>query len=765
MTSYPEKDRNGKTQSDQDTLSLRFSDSEASSLGNVPKDKTAVSQVVPETRQIPLVAETRLSHSVGASSNPSIRSPSRARSIDRTSSSASTPSKPSTIYTSESRQIIVRSFAPRIAVYASQDTEDFVRRKGFKTGLCGLLRPFAERIQGKVVVRDSVGASKSWDDFGVKIFNPTALAVLEPSSSTALNASRATNGFGHAPYNQRSVNPLETIEDVLNQNLETQGSPLADSAEGYFDTENHQPESRDLPSTLFTGYLRRLLCRASVVPYETFSHPVACLIAVSSRNAAPIEALRQLYAQTGRANYDIPPWVNVEYLRYYVLVHDEENDEITKSTALFDLMKRHFGLHCHLLRLKSSQCVPTDDDSTPVPSCEWLSAEEELAEQQRQDLIADVDSTQQYVVDSDATAINALIREMVTQSVVPFMESRVMSWNDQVASRRRGLSGRFMSLSKRWTGFGASKGTGSTLNSTGRSLASNYDAQNGFYPPEAPEAIMRQLADYAIMLRDWKLAYSTYDFVRSDFGQDKAWAYHAAANEMAAVSSLLLSSPQSKGRSDAIDQLLETAVYSYLTRYSLPFEATRCIILGMELLQNRDSMSADHAARWAGRLLELGIIGPVSQTLIAERIAEFYMSRVTFAVVSQPSRRRQAALWNILAADSWDRVGGSLQGRSRVKTASFLYGRDSQGITQLPFPSMQWFWETLRVPLDYEGKADPDSLIDSSFVDNGMQESSLLVEKEQLNAFISRPSKVRTEDEGFTSSTLKATTGAGAEIS
>jgi hypothetical protein len=59
-------------------------------------------------------------------------------------------------------------------------------------------------------------------------------------------------------------------------------------------------------------------------------------------------------------------------------VHDEDRDDISESTKLYDQMKRHFGLHCHLLRLRSNQCVVTDDDSVQVPECEWLSPSERL---------------------------------------------------------------------------------------------------------------------------------------------------------------------------------------------------------------------------------------------------------------------------------------------------------------------------------------------------------------------------------------------------
>jgi len=119
-------------------------------------------------------------------------------------------------------------------------------------------------------------------------------------------------------------------------------------------------------------------------PHETFSHPVACVIAISSRHPDPIEELRQMYANTTAGDQRLPQWVNPDYLRYYVLVHDEDHDDAQRSTSLFDQMKRHFGLHCHLLRIRSEQCVPSDDDCVRLPVCEWLSAAEELEEIRKQ---------------------------------------------------------------------------------------------------------------------------------------------------------------------------------------------------------------------------------------------------------------------------------------------------------------------------------------------------------------------------------------------
>lgn len=112
-------------------------------------------------------------------------------------------------------------------------------------------------------------------------------------------------------------------------------------------------------------------------------------------------------------------------------------------------------------------------------------------------------------------------------SVVPFMERCIATWNDQVASRRRGLSGRFLTMSKRYFGSGSSRSSASS--------SSNYDPVSASYPPSSPEAQMRKLADFAFMLRDWKLAHGVYDMLRTDFNNDKAWKYHAAAHVRATL--------------------------------------------------------------------------------------------------------------------------------------------------------------------------------------------------------------------------------------
>ena len=275
------------------------------------------------------------------------------------------------------RQIIVASFAPRVTCYASTDADGLVRLKGFNSGLRELLCSFGERVQGKVTIRDSLGVSREWQDFCIRFIDPSSLQGVQGF------ARNGQEGFLSRSFSSqalpKTLDPAASIDDILRRLLESQNEcSIADDSPVLNLHIESQRLNRNGDESLYSFYLRKLLSGTHVVPYETFSHPIACIIAVSSRNAAPIDSLHQLYECSTHVRNNIPPWVNTDYLRYYVLIHDEEHDDITKSTALFDLMKRHFGLHCHLLRLRSSQCIRTDDDSYQVPPCEWLSADEEL---------------------------------------------------------------------------------------------------------------------------------------------------------------------------------------------------------------------------------------------------------------------------------------------------------------------------------------------------------------------------------------------------
>ncbi|KAI9730411.1 MAG: hypothetical protein M1834_005921 [Cirrosporium novae-zelandiae] len=604
------------------------------------------------------------------------------------------------------RSLIVRSFAPHIAVYASPDADELAVDKGCRSGLRSLLRPFGDKVQGKVVIRDSIGTSKGCDDYSIRFcaLETRARGSWNQKPPGGLEASQRFSGpvvddirklQPATPFSSWEATATDEAVKLHLDASDDQESSVFDIA----NVEDMDATKEILPSPLYSLYLSRLLSIPSLIPHETFSHPVTCVIAVSSRNISPIEELRGLYANTTQGEKRLPSWVNQEYLRYYLFIHDEDRDDIVRSTALFQQMKRHFGLNCHLLRLRSIQCLPSDDDSIQIQPSQWITSTEDLASAQNKEVDV-MDDSAFYLVESDAAALRSFVRELVTQSVVPFMEHRVAAWNDQVASRRRGISGRFISLSKRWTVFGSnnSKNTpGSALGNGGAS--GNYDSDHGFYQADAPEAILRKLADFSFMLRDWKFALNTYDLLKNDFNNDKAWMYLAGVNEMSAVSLLLLPPSSTKSKYEALEQSLDTALYSYATRCSAPYGALRCLILCFELMRTRNGSWVDDAAKWASRILEMGLVGEIGTVLFEERMSACYASREDIGGFGLGARHRKAAMWGVLAADAWVKLERLPQARKCMVQADALYdlvikskrARDYHG-----FDEMQAFLEDLR---------------------------------------------------------------------
>ena len=364
-----------------------------SSNSEVTRDQPSTLPYRSNEKPLPQSSTSTLFSPTSTSVSPGVTSPnsSRPRSYERSASRSgiSSPSLASEGRHDEPRSIILRAFVPHVAVYASKDTEDLIRGKGFDGGLLQLLKCFGERIQGKVVIRDSVGASRGWEDFSIR-FTSLGDDVTRSRSSGTSHAAQTdrqvdgalqdTDHTPSLPTPGRSDRPMMELDEVVDHHLSDASVQAGKRDTDYLNFRDAPQEPPTGTSPFFAIYLRKLLSGMPMVAHETFSHPVACVIAISSHNTAPIEALRQLYGNTSQGNRRVPGWVSNEYLRYYVLVHDEDIDDVTKTTSLFEQMKRHFGLHCHLLRLRSSQCIPTDDESTPVPTCEWLSASKELSD-------------------------------------------------------------------------------------------------------------------------------------------------------------------------------------------------------------------------------------------------------------------------------------------------------------------------------------------------------------------------------------------------
>ncbi|KAI9480322.1 MAG: ER-golgi trafficking TRAPP I complex 85 kDa subunit-domain-containing protein [Benjaminiella poitrasii] len=430
----------------------------------------------------------------------------------------------------------------------------------------------------------------------------------------------------------------------------------------------------------YVDFKNTILSLRGITEYETFDHPVATMIAISSTDPDPVSTIMQLYNPNVPSFTIDKPYVDTNVLRYYVILHDSNLTTLEHSMAVFEKLKRTVGLHCFLLKINSKPRDPADNESIEDKTEDDIRAiwEESLSETYRiesllQNYTADLSSTSSVVgldatinpsatispvsstpghsrsasVSSNRSSNNAtpvppatvihgtsiqsipidlldenleqtppvsplpllsevttiqygrcltredvdnvktMIRELTVQSLIPFMERNIQHWNEQVASARRGLTGRLFGASRRLFGSSVRSPTPQSVQSIAAQGPNVPFGVNTItiYPASSPEAQMRKLADYAFMLRDYKFAHTIYDTVRRDYATEKIYKYHAGTQEMMGICVLLMSSLQTN-KTD-VDRHFELAIQQYLGRCRSPFHATRATIIYYELLKSR----------------------------------------------------------------------------------------------------------------------------------------------------------------------------------
>lgn len=79
-----------------------------------------------------------------------------------------------------------------------------------------------------------------------------------------------------------------------------------------------------------------LLFGIFIVLYEIFVYFVCCVVVISFCNEIFIEEFRRFYEEMNLGSWKLLLWVDGEYLCYYVLIYDEENDDIMRFMGFFD---------------------------------------------------------------------------------------------------------------------------------------------------------------------------------------------------------------------------------------------------------------------------------------------------------------------------------------------------------------------------------------------------------------------------------------------
>ncbi|GEQ66722.1 hypothetical protein JCM33374_g385 [Metschnikowia sp. JCM 33374] len=410
--------------------------------------------------------------------------------------------------------------------------------------------------------------------------NPSisALSVLKPYGNTAkygipnqayriTNTSLITRNYGSFPVR---------FEPCLSELL-TVHNPCEDKLSSLFSISSLEllmrnfsqkpPQDPDVvPHSLYLSMFRKIITSNRVVSFDTLNHPVAQIFVVDFASDS-LDDIRRMVVEF--RNFKFPKPV---------------------SEMIFSL---------------SSTGIPVNGPETDatdycaMPEFENATIDQEVQNITLQMAHSEQDSGLRVPKTLDAT-LRTKVFEFVSRSLIPHMERKIRTWDDGVLAPKKSIAGRFFSVSRKL--FNTNIPNENPSQSTTPGV---YDHVGNFYHRSAPEQIIRKLADWSLMLKDFKYAYSTYDVIKKDYTNDKAWAYVASTQEMCIVSLLLAQTqplasdtlPQKpdkntlrKIRHDIIEPYVDNLSYTYKQRFNVKTYAVRSYLVVAELLLNMSMM-------------------------------------------------------------------------------------------------------------------------------------------------------------------------------
>lgn len=356
-----------------------------------------------------------------------------------------------------------------------------------------------------------------------------------------------------------------------------------------------QTAHSDPDSDLYMNMFRRVITSNKVVLFDTLNHPVSQLFVIDYENDS-IESLRKMIVEF--RNFTFPKYFQVSDLLVHVFILYNPS---TASEA--DVAQLQNEIRNHLT--VTSSALPISDvsgaDQQFVRMSKFDNATidgevQKISLQQGKD--SDDDDYIQIPLDLDVT-LRGKIYEFISKQLIPHMERKIRTWDDLVLSPKKSITGRFFSVSRKL--FNNNSSEQLSQNSSSES----YNSVHNYYYRSSPEQIIRKLADWSLMLKDFKYAYSTYDLIKKDYTNDKAWVYVATTQEMCIVSLLLAQTqpiasdtlPQApdkntlrKIRHDIIEPYIDNLSYTFKSRFNVKTYAIKSYLVVAELLLNMSDM-------------------------------------------------------------------------------------------------------------------------------------------------------------------------------
>ncbi|EDO15044.1 hypothetical protein Kpol_392p11 [Vanderwaltozyma polyspora DSM 70294] len=596
-----------------------------------------------------------------------------------------------------SKRIVSNAIAPVITVMSTSELDQHVQDSYNIDSLYLLMRYFggciSDRDQANEYVKKANVENTAQEGVNDQIIEEQRNSnTLELPKSERYSRSRSNSLFQRDSTQSHYIRFTKPIEDLINSRDSHDMLFDYHSLEVYLEkclslidkNTNDETDHKALKMSLFHRFFSSAISSTTYLsPYESFNHPLISLVALDISKGQNYEDARDLlikFKNQNNAVEEFPPFMSTnDILLVFLLCYDGDSEE-QKEICQDVVKKLKKQLFAESLMLPLWNKSHSEDVQVELHQPAMSSLDEMLYFFERP-------SVHELPLNLINT-IYDLMEKLVVDLMIPFMQRKISFWEETILQPRKSL-------------FHGNKLFRKFMNRSSSQTANQYNnivkdsRGNEYFTSSSPEFLLRKLADWSMMISDFKTAYSTYETLISDLEAHPK--YLASCLEWCAISILMGAQNivTAKMIKNDVNPLIERSLDTYeqcsiLAQNSLENDEllsepvrsyeTRCMLLTSELFLSLNDTwtSTPYALSNLETILAECKLGICSQIMIWERLSDCYNMRTdprirhrvetvtkienneggqqlqTDDIVSKGlARKRKAAFFRLLAAKKW----------------------------------------------------------------------------------------------------------------
>lgn len=475
------------------------------------------------------------------------------------------------------QNLLHHSFSPLISVQSSYNADVMVQTvlKDENTSILLILKAYGNNAKYHVPnqifrITNTQLITKSYPSFPVR-FEPSLPELLSVINASWSTTTGPGNGGARSGGKMPQLFSISSLEILL----------------------KHMASCKTHQYDLYVNFFNKIITSNKIVPFETFNHPISQVFVIDFHTET-IESLRKSIVEF--RNFNFPKYFLIDDLLMHVFIlHDPQKTSDSELLSFQNEIKAQLNIQTTCIPIEGLPSGVNEEEFVKLFKNENSTIEEDLQRisLQQTSKIQTIEKDFLNIPKKIDLVIRTKVYEYINRFLIPHMEKKIRIWDDQILAPKKSIAGRFFSVSKKLFNNNDSP---SNLNSNSFS-ESSFNYNENYYHKHSAEQKIRKLADWSLILKDFKYAYSTYELIRKDYTNDKAWVYVASTQEMCIVSLLLTQTQQinqtttrpdrntlRKIRHDIIEPYLDNLSYTFKSRLNLRSYNIKTLLVIIELL-------------------------------------------------------------------------------------------------------------------------------------------------------------------------------------